>query len=335
MGKSLNTNLHKARHEKNDEFYTQMKDIEKEMYHYRDQFKGKHIFLNCDDPTESNFYRYFNLNFEFLELKQLTATHYEPAERTYRLDVFPESPWGDVDGIKMKVGKKTALSQNGDFRSPESLKILEESDIVITNPPFSLFGEYISLLIEKNKNFIIIGNQNDLVTQAVFPLLKAGRVWSGVHYGNMEFRVPNDDSYKKEGNRFWIDEEGNYWRSLGNICWYTNMDHSKRREDLIMTKVYEGNEEDYPRYENYDAIEVGRVDSIPMDYSGVMGVPITFIYKHNPKQFEIIGQTHSADKSPEVENLRTDEKKRHGGYVDGKQKYARILVRNKNPRSTY
>lgn len=332
-----NKNLHKAKKAKNDEFYTQLSDIEKELKHYKNHFKGKHVFCNCDDPEWSNFWRYFALNFKSLGLKQLTSTHYEEGASTYRMDMFQEVPEEfannqtfltlEETGIELPLGYITPLKGDGDFRSDESINILKECDIVVTNPPFSLFGDYVHQLIEHNKNFIILGNQNELTTNSIFPFFKEGKFWAGVYYGNMAFRVPNRDEYKREGKRFWIDEEGNYWRSLGNICWFTNLDHFKRHEELILFKKYSN--EEYPTYDNYNAINVNKVADIPKDYDGVMGVPVTFMYKYNPTQFQVIGQTHSADKSDEVQALRTSVENKHRGLINGKQVYARILIKRK------
>lgn len=334
---SLNSNLHKAKNSKQDEFYTQLSYIENEMKFYESYFKDKHIFCNCDDPEFSNFWRYFALNFDRLKIKRLTSTHYsETNEETFQMDMFRETPPEFLNkktfitleeiGVELPIGYITSISNgSGDFRSQPSIDILKKCDIVVTNPPFSLFSEYIQQLINYNKHFIILGSQNALTTHAIFPLIKQNKLWTGVFSGNMEFRVPNNIEYQREGNRFWIDEQGNYWRSLGNICWYTNLIHYKRQEELILYKKY--NPDEYKYYDNYDAINVDKVSDIPKDFDGVMGVPITFIYKHNPNQFDILGQTHSADKSEEVENIRTSDKNRHRGLIDGQQKYARVLIR--------
>lgn len=334
---SLNSNLHKAKNLKLDEFYTQLSYIENEMKYYEKFFEDKHIFCNCDDPEYSNFWRYFALNFKRLKLKRLTSTHYSKTDKeTFQMDMFKEVPEDFINkktfmtleetGIELPLGYITPITDgSGDFRSEESIKILKECDIVVTNPPFSLFTEYVEQLMTYGKDFIILGSQNALTTNSIFPLLKENKIWTGVFAGNMEFRVPNEEEYKKDGKRFWIDENGDYWRSLGNICWFTNLTHYKRNEDLILYKKYD--EDLYPLYDNYDAINVDKVTDIPYDYDGIIGVPVTFIYKHNPEQFEIIGQTHSGDKSKEVENIRTSTKNKHRGLVEGKQKYARVLIR--------
>ena len=337
---SLNSNLHKAKAVKNDEFYTQISDIENELKNYEKYFKGKHIFCNCDDPEFSNFWRYFALNFKRLDIKRLTSTHYSDDNgKSYRMDMFKEVPKEylkrqtfitlEESGIELPLGYITQLEGNGDFRSDESITILEESDIVVTNPPFSLFGDYVTQLMEYNKKFIILGSQNALTTNQIFPLLKDNKLWAGVYAGNMKFRVPNRDEYKRAGARFWIDDKGDYWRSLGNICWFTNLDHYKRHENIILYKKY--NDDEYPVFDNYNAINVDKISDIPEDYTGVMGVPVTYLYKHNPSQFDIVGQTHSGDKSLEVESLRTSPSNRHRGMINGVQKYARVLIRRKQP----
>lgn len=320
---SANSSLHRAAKAKSDEFYTQLADIEKELGYYQKHFKDKVVFCNCDDPKESNFFKYFALNFKFLGLKKLISTHYNRGQKSYKLEVIKNIT--DDGNINLDDAIKTDLEGDGDFRSKECIEILKEADIVVTNPPFSLFREYIAQLIEHDKKFVIIGNQNDATTKETFSLIKENKIWIGYRSGDMEFKVPN--YYEERQTRYRQDETGQKWRSLGNICWYTNLDIAKRHEDLILFKTYNKNE--YPNYENYSAINVDKVADIPMNYDGVMGVPVTFLSKYNPSQFEIIGQTHSGDLSDEVENLRIDSKQRHRGIVNGKQKYARILIKNK------
>jgi hypothetical protein len=272
MGKT-GSNLRKARKAKNDEFYTQLSDIENELSHYKEHFKNKVVFCNCDDPEESMFWLYFSRNFEYLGLKKLIATHYEENKPSYKLELFKDI--NDDGKINQLDVVKTSLKQNGDFKSPESITILKEADIVVTNPPFSLFREYVAQLMEYDKKFLIVGNMNAITYKEFFPLLKDNKVWRG-HDLLKEFAQP-DGSIKK----------------FGNICWFTNLKHKKRNEDIILYKTYKGNESDYPKYDNYDAINVDKVKDIPMDYDGVMGVPITFIGSYNPEQFEIIGQGRS------------------------------------------
>ena len=288
-----NNNLHKAKKAKNDEFYTQLSDIEKELKHYKRHFKNKVVFLNCDDPQESNFWRFFSANFEFLGLKKLISTHYvelsEPCLNditSYKLeiirDVNGDGKVNDLDTIK------TPLQGNGDFRSEECVAILKEADIVVTNPPFSLFREYISLLVEHKKKFIVVGNNNAITYKDIFKLIKENKLWIGVN-GNktMEFELP--DNYKK-WNR--MDEKtGKKFGNVPAISWFTNLNIKKRHEDITLYKEYKKNKSDYPKYDNYNAINVDKVVDIPMDYDGVMGVPITFLNKFNPKQFEIVGIT--------------------------------------------
>ena len=281
-----NTDLHNANKAKKDEFYTQLVDIEKELKYYKDYFKDKVVFCNCDDPEESHFWLYFKLNFYQLGLKKLVSTHYETEKPSYKLEISRQEPLsnGQLNIIPDVV--KTPLKQNGDFRSPECLEILEECDIVVTNPPFSLFREYIATLIKYNKKFIIIGNVNALTYKEVFALIKENKVWLGasIHSGDREFRVPDDYPLKASGYR--TDEKGNKYIRVKGVRWYTNLDYKQRHEDLILYKKY--TPEEYPKFENYDAINVDKTSDIPFDYFGVIGVPITFMDKYNPEQFEII-----------------------------------------------
>jgi len=324
--KSLNKNLHKANVSKNDDFYTQLTDIEKELGYYKEHFKDKIVFCNCDDPEYSNFWNYFSLNFEFLGLKKLIATHFETKKPSYKLELVRDI---NKDGIINKLDTiKTKLKQNGDFRSPECIEILKEADIVVTNPPFSLFREYVAQLVEYNKKFLIIGNQNALTNKDVFELIKENKIWLGIDNGGTKwFKVPAHYDITTETRK--KIEDGQKYFSMGTIVWLTNLDNKKRHEKLLLYKKYAPQE--YPNYKNYKAINVDKVSDIPMDYKGIMGVPLTFLDKYNPEQFEIIGQTHSGDKSPEVESIRKDQQHRHRGIVEGenKEKYVRILIRNK------
>lgn len=292
-----NSGLSSAKTAKKDEFYTQLTDVEKEMKYYTNHFKNKHIFCNCDDPEFSNFWRYFALNFKRLGLKQLTSTHYEEGVRTYRMDMYKNIPEDAHEketfltleeiGVELPIGYITPLEGDGDFRSPESIEILKESDIVVTNPPFSLFREYIAQLMEFQKNFIILGNINVITYKEVFPLLKDNKMWLGgsIHSGDREFQVP--DSYPLKAAGYRVDEFGRKYIRVKGVRWFTNLDYPERHEDLVLYKKF--NETDYPKYDNYDAIEVGITAEIPVDYDGVMGVPITFIDKYNPDQFSILG----------------------------------------------
>ena len=271
--------LQDAKRDKRDEFYTQMIDIEKELKEYKLHFKNKVIYCNCDNPEFSNFWRYFELNFEFLEIKKLVATYYEVEIPSYKLELIR---------TEMGIEKiKTPLKQNGDFRSEECIEILRESDIIVTNPPFSLFREFVAQLIEYDKKFIIMGNINAITCKGIFPLIKDGWVWLGhsIHGGDREFKVPNDYPLNASGYR--EDEDGNKYIRVKGVRWYTNLDYKERYKDLILYKKY--NEEEYPKYVNYEAINVDKTKDIPVDYDGVIGVPITFIDKYNPEQFEIVG----------------------------------------------
>lgn len=272
--KISNKNLKKAKSNKKDEFYTQLSDIEKELGHYKEHFKDKIVFLNCDDPEESNFWKYFALNFKFLGLKKLIATHFQTEKLSYKL----EKTNGDTI--------KTPLKQNGDFRSPECIEILKEADVVITNPPFSLLREYVAQLIEYNKKFVIIGNINALSYKDIFKLIKENKIWLGhsIHSGDREFKVPDDYPLNASGYR--VDENGVKYLRIKGVRWFTNLDYKERHEDLILYRKY--NSKEYPKYQNYDAINVDITKDIPIDYKGKMGVPITFIDKYNPEQFEII-----------------------------------------------
>lgn len=309
-----NENLHRAKDAKKDEFYTQYEDIQNELNHYEQHFKGKTVLCNCDDPFESNFCKFFLRNFNYLGLKRLICTSYstspvigqqltlfdwmdEPVVQGngYVMDIH-EVPMAngrgvsdaDIDALlnsKRRGVKK--LKGDGDFRSEECIEYLKQADIVVTNPPFSLFREYVAQLMEYQKDFLIIGSQNAITYKEIFPLIKENKLWLGFKSGDMAFTVP--DSYEPRATRFWVDECGQKWRSMGNICWYTNLDHDKRHEELVLYKHYYGNEEEYPHYANYDAIEVSKVSDIPCDYFEEIGVPITYLDKHNPDQFEIIG----------------------------------------------
>ena len=297
MAKSLNKNLHQAKNAKKDEFYTQLADIENELKHYKDHFRGKTVFCNCDDPRVSNFFHYFSHRFESLGLKKLITTCY----KNQNMDLFSTHENekavmleynGDKNGDKTPNAEEIGIIElegDGDFRSAESVELLKQADIVVTNPPFSLFREYVAQLMEYDKKFLIVGTQNSITTKEIFSLLKENKIWLGHKAGDMSFIVP--DEYEMRDTRSWRDEKGNNWRSLGNTCWFTNLDHSKRHEELDLFKHYTPQE--YPKYDNYDAINVNRVAEIPQDYKGVMGVPITFLDKYNPDQFEIIGSDYN------------------------------------------
>ena len=350
-----NKNLNAAKTATKDEFYMQLTDIERELQHYWPHFRDKVVLCNCDDPYESNFFKYFALRFNQLGLKKLICTCYNgsPVQGNELMIDF-----GDFSDEPKKVAHKVVITEvkdlngdgavdlsdvryllqndkniisilkTGDFRDPECIGLLKQSDIVVTNPPFSLFREYIGQLMEYEKKFLIIGNQNNVTYKEVFPLIMHNKVWLGYKSGDMAFRVPDD--YEARETRYWEDESGQKWRSLGNICWFTNLDHNKRHEELDLVCRY--SEEEFPKYDNYDAIEVNRVDNIPFDYDGVMGVPITFLDKYNPEQFEILGATEN-DASEAIIKLRVSGHYKYDRpYIKGVRKYARILIRNKKPR---
>ena len=262
-----NENLHKAKVAKNDEFYTRLQDIENELRHYRNHFKGKVVYCNCDDARESNFFKYFSLSFEFLGLKKLIATGYKENGKGVAL-VYEGDKNGNrnVDDEEISV---TELNGNGDFRSEECIEFLKEADIVVTNPPFSLFREYVAQLMQYGKKFLIIGNNNAITYKDIFSYIKNNELWLGIT-SVKDFIQPNGEIKK-----------------FGNICWFTNLEHKKRNEELILYKSY--NPTEYPKYENYDGIEVSKVAEIPMDYDSVCGVPISFLDKYCPNQFRIIG----------------------------------------------
>lgn len=279
-----NKDLKNAKRNKKDEFYTQLTDIEKELGHYKEHFKDKIIFLNCDDPEESNFWKYFELNFKHLGLKKLMSTHFGNGRPAYKLEIVRDiNNDGKINNLDIV---RTPLKQNGDFRSPECIEFLKEADVVVTNPPFSLFREYISQLIEYNKKFIIIGSINALSYKDIFKLVKENKIWLGhsIHSGDREFKVPDD--YPLNASGFRVDDNGVKYIRVKGVRWFTNLDYKERHEDLILYKEY--NPEEFPKYENYDAINIDVTKEIPMDYNGAMGVPITFMDKYNPDQFEIL-----------------------------------------------
>jgi hypothetical protein len=280
-----------AKKAKQDEFYTQLPDIERELRHYKKHFKGKVIYCNCDDPRVSNFFHYFSYNFEKLGLKKLITTCY----KSQNPDLFSQNDseqaiWLEYDGDKSgnnvpdpdETGIKP-LTGDGDFRNPECVELLKMADIVVTNPPFSLFREYVAQLIEHDKKFIIIGNQNAITYKEIFPLIQNDFLWLG--YGFTRNMAHFNTPYTATSP--WIEQSGEGVVRVAGVQWFTNLDFPKRHEDLILYKSY--NPEDYPTYDNYDAIEVSKTVDIPADYDGVMGVPITYLNKHNPSQFEIVG----------------------------------------------
>lgn len=354
-----NKNLNAAREAKKDEFYTQLADIEHELRHYRKHFMGKTVLCNCDDPYESNFFKFFALNFNAYGLKKLICTCYNgsPVQGNELL-----IDWGDFEQSPKKIAYKveitevkdmngdgrtdltdvriliqndknilTILKENGDFRSRECIELLKEADIVVTNPPFSLFREYVAQLMKYEKKFLIIGNQNNVTYKEIFPLLQNDRMWLGMNAGSQIFEVPLDFIRQ---NTF-VAKDGKKYAKFGNICWFTNLDNKKRYEELILYRTY--SPDYYPKYDNYDAIDVGRISDIPCDYYGLMGVPITFMIDYSPNQFEVLGLTDR--NSPLCTRIYTradaknysDLNRRSVLLVNGKYKmlFPKILIRRR------
>ncbi len=338
--------LAQAKDAKKDEFYTQLDDIAKELKFYKDYFRDKVVFCNCDDPYESNFFKYFALNFNALGLRKLIATCYngspvsgnellldfgvtvdDPKKIAYKVEITEVT---DVNGdgainladiqYLMQNDKNviSILQGNGDFRSEECVELLKQADIVVTNPPFSLFREYVAQLVKYDKKFIILGNMNAITYKEFFPLIKENKVWMGIsiHSGDREFRVPDSYPLQAAGSR--VDEAGIKYIRVKGVRWFTNMDYPQRHEDLILYKHY--TPEEYPKYDNYDAINVNVTNDIPYDYEGVMGVPITFLDKYNPDQFEILAA---------MTTTKVDEYNLGYPYINGVKLYARILIRKK------
>lgn len=318
---ATNKLLQKAKVSKSDEFYTQLSDIESELKHYKGHFKDKVVYCNCDDPRLSNFFTYFASNFKKLGLKKVIASCYRKQERNLFNTKESESgffyEYSGVPYEKVKPSSKEIIHYrgDGDFRSTESIELLKQSDIVVTNPPFSLFREFVDQLVKYDKKFLIIGNVNAITYKEIFKLIKENKAWLGINLGRgiSGFIVP--EHYELYGTEARIDSKGNRIISPNNCLWLTNLDTSKRHEDITLTKRYYGNELDYPRYDNYDAINVNKTKDIPLDYAGNMGVPITFLHKHNPEQFEII----KFRKGNDEKDLS----------INGKCPYFRILIRNK------
>ena len=310
-----NANLHTAKKEKNDEYYTLYEDIDNELQHYKQHFNNKIVYCNCDDPDKSQFVQYFINNFQNLGLQKLIATSYNK-----------KGTYFEYNGVSIKKGN---LVGNGDFRSEECLEILQNCDIVVTNPPFSLFREFIKCMCQYNKHFLVLGNSNAVTYKEIFPLIKSNQLWLGatLFCGKMPyFKVPDD--YEITNDRIIINDKGERLKQVNSIAWFTNLVHDKCNKPLTLTKQY--NSMDYPQYDNYNAIEVSKTKDIPMDYDGVMGVPITFLDKFDPNQFEIVGFTESFDKNDDIENIRTHDKMRNRAYINGKRLYARILIKRKH-----
>lgn len=360
-----NISLSSAKKAKNDEFYTQYADIQKEIEAYLeydpDTFRGKIVYCNCDDPFESNFFRYFVLNFKRLGLKKLITTSYKPSPiANTKLELFGDdetiapikgrpkitankfivSEVGDVDGDgqfsladvaeQLKANKHnewSPLKGDGDFRSAECIELLKQADIVVTNPPFSLYREYVAQLVKYEKKFLIIGNMGSIIYKEIFPLISDTRLWLGVHNGARVYITP-DGSEKK----------------MGNTCWFTNLDHGRRHQSLSLMTMADNlkfnkkmkSKAAYERYDNYDAIEVPFTDSIPSDYDGVMGVPISFLDRYSPEQFEVIwqasGNTRASAPREILERVRyqRNPNDRGGcGVINGKRVYSRVLIRHR------
>ncbi|MFC1954025.1 adenine-specific methyltransferase EcoRI family protein [Chloroflexota bacterium] len=369
--KPSNRNLHKANQAKKDEFYTQLVDIEKELKHYKVQFHGNVVYCNCDDPFESHFFKYFAANFNALGLKKLITTSYvkspivggqlplfeveglKPSgKEPFKIEIS-EVPDIDGDGaisledveylLKHDKNTATPLRGDGDFRSDECIELLKQSDIVVTNPPFSLFHQYLAQLTEYEKKFLIIGNVNAITYKECFKLIKENKMWLGasIHSGDREFRVPND--YPLEAAGYRVDSNGNKYLRVKGVRWFTNLDYKERHEKLVLYKKYTPGE--YPKYDNYDAIEVGKTTDIPVNYDGAIGVPITFLDKYDPEQFEILGMCENLDLYKLKTRVYTSEecKKRYfelfgkkgtydlnaSGVINGKKVYQRLLIKQK------
>ena len=352
--KSSNKNLRSANKAKKDEFYTQLSDVEKELKYYKDQFKGKVVYCNADDPFESNFFKYFASNFNALGLKKLITTSYIPSpiaggqlplfeieglkpdgKEPFRIEINEVKDFNsdgavnivDVEWLlRNDKNVATPLKGDGDFRSEESIEILKEADIVVTNPPFSLFREYVAQLMEHDKKFLIIGNQNAITYKDIFKLIKEDKLWLGVSMNgsNRWFEIP--DYYEK----YHKIENGKKYAFVAGVVWFTNLDHNKRHEELILYKKYHDNKGEYSKYDNYDAINVDKTKDIPIDYNEVVGVPITFLHKYNPEQFEIIdGLNRYTILDIASLNENAINKHLHMTEINGKSKYFRVLIKNK------
>lgn len=321
--KGSNKNLHSAKSQKKDEFYTQLSDIERELKHYKKHFVNKTVLCNCDDPRISNFFHYFSYNFESLGLKKLITTCYKnqdsnlfsrnDSEKAIYLEYL-----GDKNGDKIPNPEEIGIRElkgDGDFRSPECIELLKEADIVVTNPPFSLFREYVSQLIEYDKKFVIIGSLNAITYKEIFKLIKENKLWMGYGFnkGNAYFKTPYTNEFASG-----VYDEKTGLVKFRNVTWFTNLDIQKRHEELILYKKYSPDE--YPKYDNYDAINVDKLKDVPVDYNGVMGVPITFLDKYNPEQFEIVGIDRYVEDNP-------NQGRRFS--INGKEIYARIIIKNK------
>ncbi len=345
---SNNKNLHKAKKVKFNEYYTRLYDIEKELCHYNEHFRNKTVLCNCDDPYESNFFKYFAMNFNFLGLKKLICTCYDSSpvvgtqltlseefsgktipnlyRKAYKIEITEVKDYNNDGAIdledvgyllKSNNGSVSLLKGDGDFRSEECIELLKQADIVVTNPPFSLFREYVAQLVKFKKKFIIIGNLSKIGYKNIFPLFAQNYLWLGYNWGSQSFEVPMSFNERKT-----YIENGKKFAKLGNICWFTNIQTEKRKKVLELYKKY--NPQDYPKYDNYDAINVNNLTDIPCDYDGVMGVPITFLDKYNPEQFEIVAFRKGNDGKDLVYSISLN------NGVEHKAPFYRILIRRRH-----
>ncbi|MCD8208752.1 MAG: adenine-specific methyltransferase EcoRI family protein [Bacteroidales bacterium] len=345
--------LTKAKTGKKDEFYTRMEDICAELKHYKEHFKGKVVFCNCDDPYESNFFKYFALNFNALGLKKLICTCWNGSRISgTQLDLFGAETNKERIAYKIELSeiadvnndgatdlddvetilknKPTILKGNGDFRSEECMELLEEADIVVTNPPFSLIREYLLLLIGYKKQFLIVGNINTLTCKEIFPLVRKGLLWIGpsITSGDRKFYVPDD--YELDATGCGIDDDGRKFIRAKGVRWFTNLGHKKRHQPLDLHKKYKP--EEYPKYDNYNAVNVDKVSDIPIDYDGIMGVPITFLDKWCPEQFEVLGITENHEDYREF--FIPNRPNYHRAFIGDRKMYSRVLIRKKQKERT-